>query len=35
MAMTVDANVDDRTMRQFDTLCDKPGMNAGTASFIR
>lgn len=31
MAMTVDINVDDRTMQQFNTLCDKLGMDAGTA----
>ncbi len=31
MAMTVNVNVDDRTMQQFDTLCDKLGMDAGTA----
>lgn len=34
MAMTVSVNVDDRTMQQFDTLCDKLGMDAGTAFSI-
>lgn len=34
MAMTVNVNVDDRTMQQFDTLCDKLGMDSGTAFSI-
>lgn len=34
MAMTVNVNVDDRTMQQFDTLCDKLGMDTGTAFSI-
>lgn len=34
MAMTVNVNVDDKTMQQFDTLCDKPGMDTGTAFSI-
>lgn len=32
--MTVNVNVDDRTMHQFDTLCDKLGMDMGTAFSI-
>lgn len=32
--MTVNVNLDDRTMHQFDTLCDKLGMDAGTAFSI-
>lgn len=34
MAMTVNVNIDDRTMQQFDTLCDKLGMDVGAAFSI-